>query len=58
MRVLACSRPEVSASSYRQRTKRERGERTKKNMCNQFRKTAGCLDERSSKLGLFESHDQ
>ena len=31
MRVLALSRPEVSASSYKQRAKRERGERRKKN---------------------------
>ena len=30
VRVLALSRPEVSASSYKQRTKRERGERRKK----------------------------
>ena len=30
VRVLALSRPEVSASSYEQRTKRERGERRKK----------------------------
>ena len=58
VRVLALSRPEVSASSYKQRTKRERGERRKKNMYSQFRKTARCLDERSSKLGLFKSHDQ
>ena len=58
VRVLALSRPEVSASSYKQRTRRERGERRKKNMYSQFRKTARCLDERSSKLGLFKSHDQ
>ena len=58
VRVLALSQPEVSASSYKQRTKRERGERRKKNMYSQFRKTARCLDERSSKLGLFKSHDQ
>ena len=58
VRVLALSRPEVSASLYKQRTKRERGERRKKNMYSQFRKTARCLDERSSKLGLFKSHDQ
>ena len=58
VRVLALSRPEVSASSYKQRTKRERGERRKKNMYSQFRKTARCLDERSSKLRLFKSHDQ
>ena len=58
VRVLALSRPEVSASSYKQRTKRDRGERRKKNMYSQFRKTARCLDERSSKLGLFKSHDQ
>ena len=32
VRVLALSRPEVSASSYKQRTKRERGERRKKNI--------------------------
>ena len=30
VRVLALSRPEVSASSYKQRTRRERGERRKK----------------------------
>ena len=58
VRVLALSRPEVLASSYKQRTKRERGERRKKNMYSQFRKTARCLDERCSKLGLFKSHDQ
>ena len=55
VRVLALSRPEVSASSYKQRTKRERGERRKKNMYSQFGKTARCLDEWSSKLGLFTS---
>ena len=58
VRVLALSRPEVSASSYKQRTKRERGERRKKDMYSQFRKTTRCLDERSSKLGLFKSYDQ
>ena len=58
VRVLALSRPEVSASSNKQRTKRERGGRRKKNMYSQFRKTARCLDERCSKLGLFKSHDQ
>ena len=58
VRVLALSRPEVSASSYKQRTKRERGERRKKNMYIQVRKTARCLDEQSSKLGLFKSHHQ